>query len=31
VAHYRDTLVIIRDRIQDVIKKGRALEQVTAD
>lgn len=31
VADYRDMMVIIRDRIQDAIKKGRTLEQVKAD
>jgi len=28
VAEYRDMLVIIRDRVQDLIRKGAALEQV---
>jgi hypothetical protein len=27
---YRDMLVIVRDRIQDLIKKGRTLDQVKA-
>jgi len=31
VADYRDMLVIIRERIQDAIKKGKTLEQVKAD
>ena len=30
VAYYRDMLTIIRDRVQDQIKKGRTLEQVKA-
>jgi cyclase len=30
VAYYRDMLTIIRDRVQDLIKKGRTLEQVKA-
>jgi glyoxylase-like metal-dependent hydrolase (beta-lactamase superfamily II) len=30
VAEYRDMLVIIRDRVQDMIKKGSTLEQVKA-
>lgn len=30
VAEYRDMLVIIRDRVQDMIKKGATLEQVKA-
>jgi cyclase len=30
LANYRDMLTIIRDRIQDLIKKGRNLEQVKA-
>jgi len=30
VAEYRDMLVIIRDRVQDLIRKGAALEQVKA-
>jgi glyoxylase-like metal-dependent hydrolase (beta-lactamase superfamily II) len=30
VSEYRNTLVIIRDRIQDMIKKGATLEQVKA-
>jgi glyoxylase-like metal-dependent hydrolase (beta-lactamase superfamily II) len=30
VAYYRDMLTIIRDRVEDLIKKGRTLEQVTA-
>jgi glyoxylase-like metal-dependent hydrolase (beta-lactamase superfamily II) len=30
VAYYRDALTIIRDRIQDLIEKGRTLEQVKA-
>jgi glyoxylase-like metal-dependent hydrolase (beta-lactamase superfamily II) len=30
VAYYRDLLTIIRDRVQDLIKKGRTLEQVKA-
>jgi cyclase len=28
VAYYRDMLTIIRDRVEDLIKKGRTLEQV---
>jgi cyclase len=31
VADYRDMLTIIRDRIQDAIKKGKTLEQVKAE
>jgi cyclase len=30
VAYYRDMLTIIRDRVEDMIKKGRTLEQVKA-
>ena len=30
LANYRDMLTIIRDRIQDMVKKGRTLEQVKA-
>ena len=30
VAYYRDMTTIIRDRIQDMIKKGMTLEQVKA-
>ena len=30
VAYYRDMLTVIRDRVQDQIKKGRTLEQVKA-
>ncbi len=30
VAYYRDMVTIIRDRVQDLIKKGMALEQVKA-
>jgi len=30
VVEYRDMLVIVRDRVQDLIKKGRNLEQVKA-
>jgi hypothetical protein len=30
VGYYRDALTIIRDRIQDLIKKGRTLEQIKA-
>jgi len=30
VAYYRDMLTIIRDRVQDQIKKGRTLDQVKA-
>ena len=30
VAYYRDMVTIIRDRIQDMIKKGMTLEQVKA-
>jgi glyoxylase-like metal-dependent hydrolase (beta-lactamase superfamily II) len=30
VLEYRDMLVIIRDRVQDAIKKGRTLQQVQA-
>jgi cyclase len=30
VGYYRDMLMVIRDRIQDMIKKGMALEQVKA-
>jgi cyclase len=30
VAYYRDMLTIIRDRVQDMIKKGTTLEQVKA-
>jgi glyoxylase-like metal-dependent hydrolase (beta-lactamase superfamily II) len=30
VAYYRDMLTIIRDRVEDLIKKGRTLEQVRA-
>jgi len=30
VANYRDMLTIIRDRIQDMVKKGMSLEQVKA-
>ena len=31
VAEYRDMIVIVRDRIQDQIKKGRTLDQIKAD
>jgi hypothetical protein len=30
VLEYRDMVTIIRDRIQDMVKKGRTLEQVKA-
>jgi hypothetical protein len=30
VAYYRDMVTIIRDRVQDAIKKGQTLEQVKA-
>jgi glyoxylase-like metal-dependent hydrolase (beta-lactamase superfamily II) len=30
VAYYRDMLTIIRDRVEDLIKRGRTLEQVKA-
>ena len=30
LAYYRDMITIIRDRIDDLIKKGRTLEQVKA-
>ena len=30
VAYYRDMVTIVRDRIQDLIKKGMTLEQVKA-
>jgi glyoxylase-like metal-dependent hydrolase (beta-lactamase superfamily II) len=30
VAYYRDMLTIIRDRVEDLVKKGRTLEQVKA-
>ena len=30
VVEYRDMVVIVRDRIQDLIKKGRTLEQIRA-
>jgi glyoxylase-like metal-dependent hydrolase (beta-lactamase superfamily II) len=30
VAYYRDMLTIIRDRVQDMVRKGRTLEQVRA-
>jgi glyoxylase-like metal-dependent hydrolase (beta-lactamase superfamily II) len=30
LANYRDMLTVIRDRIQDAVKKGRTLEQVKA-
>ena len=30
VAYYRDLLTIVRDRVEDLIKKGRTLEQVKA-
>ena len=30
VVEYRDTVVIIRDRVQDLIDKGMTLEQVQA-
>jgi cyclase len=30
VANYRDMLTIIRDRIQDMVKKGRSLDEVEA-
>ena len=30
VSNYRDMLIIVRDRVQDMIKKGMALEQVKA-
>jgi glyoxylase-like metal-dependent hydrolase (beta-lactamase superfamily II) len=31
VVEYRDMLVMVRDRIQDAVKKGRTLEQIKAD
>jgi len=31
VAEYRDTITIIRDRLEDAIKKGRTLAQIKAD
>jgi glyoxylase-like metal-dependent hydrolase (beta-lactamase superfamily II) len=31
VVEYRDMVVIVRDRVQDLIKKGRTLEQVLAE
>ena len=30
IGYYRDLLTIIRDRVQDMIKKGMTLEQVKA-
>lgn len=30
VARYRDVITIVRDRVQDLIKKGRTLEQIKA-
>jgi cyclase len=30
LAYYRDMVTIVRDRVQDLIKKGRTLEQVKA-
>ena len=30
VAYYRDMVTIIRDRIQDMIKKGMTLQQIKA-
>src|SRR5207302_8977143 len=30
VGYYRDMLMVIRDRVQDMIKKGMTLEQVKA-
>ena len=30
VAYYRDLVTIIRDRVQDMVKKGMTLEQVKA-
>jgi hypothetical protein len=30
VAYYRDMLTVIRDRVEDLIKKGMTLEQVKA-
>jgi cyclase len=30
VVEYRDMVTIVRDRVQDLIKKGRTLEQITA-
>ena len=30
VVEYRDTVTIIRDRIQDLIKEGRTLDQIKA-
>jgi glyoxylase-like metal-dependent hydrolase (beta-lactamase superfamily II) len=30
IAHYRDVMTIIRDRVQDMIKKGMSLDQVKA-
>ena len=30
VAYYRDMVTVIRDRVQDMIDKGRTLEQVKA-
>ena len=30
VAYYRDMVTIIRDRVQDMVKKGMTLEQVKA-
>ena len=30
IAHYRDVMTIIRDRVQDMIKKGMTLDQVKA-
>jgi len=30
VVEYRDAMTIIRDRIQDLVKKGQTLEQVKA-
>ena len=30
IAYYRDLVTIIRDRVQDMVKKGATLEQVKA-
>ena len=30
VAYYRDMVTILRDRVQDMVKKGMTLEQVKA-
>jgi len=30
VAYYRDMITIVRDRVQDMIKKGMTLDQVKA-